>query len=80
LSGFEKVVALNSYGVFLAERRIGLDRIYLYAINYFYIELFHELSDMSNRGVSIYRVFEDLKYLDAYLDKVDITALMDMQQ
>lgn len=76
LSGFEKVAALNAYGVFLSERRIGQDRIYLYSINYFYIEHFHEMSDLNNRGVSIYRVFDDVRYLDAYLDKVDITPLM----
>jgi hypothetical protein len=76
LSGFEKVEALNAYGVFLSERRIGADRIYLYAINYFYIELLHELSGIDNRGVSVYRVFDDVKYLDAYLEKVDITPLM----
>jgi hypothetical protein len=76
LSGFEKVEALNVYGVFLSERRIGADRVYLYVINYFYIELFHELSDIHNRGVSVYSVFDDVKYLDAYLEKVDITPLM----
>jgi hypothetical protein len=75
LSGFEKANALNAYGVFLAERRIATDRMYLYAINYFYIELFHELSDINNRGVIIHRVFDEVDYLDAYLDKVDISQL-----
>jgi hypothetical protein len=75
LSGFEKANALNAYGVFLAERRIAADRMYLYAINYFYIELFHELSDINNRGVIIHRVFEDVRHHDAYLDKVDISEV-----
>jgi len=76
LTGFEKVKALSDYGVFLSEPRIGADRVYLYAINYFYIEIFHQLSDINNRGVSVYRVFDDVKYLDAYLERVDITPLI----
>jgi hypothetical protein len=77
LSKFEKVNALNCYGTFIAERRLGFDRVYLYALNYFYVELFHELSNLSNRGVAVYRVFEDIKYLDIYLEHVDISELIE---
>ncbi len=79
LSKFEQVNALNSYGTFLTERRLGFDRVYLYALNYFYVELLHELSNLSNKGVTVYRVFDDVSYLDAYLDNVDISELMEMK-
>jgi hypothetical protein len=80
LRKFEKVDALNCYGTFIAQRRLGLDKVYLYALNYFYVELFHELSNLSNRGVIVYRVFEDVNYLDAYLENVDISELLEVKQ
>jgi hypothetical protein len=75
LNVYEKASALNKYGVFLAERRIAANRIYLYAINYFYLELLHELSSLEVKAVTIYRIFEDSRFLDAYLDKVDISSI-----
>jgi len=78
LTEFEKAIALNSEGVFLAERRIAANRIYLYSINYFYIELFHDFSGISGNGVHIHRVFEDTRCLDAYLTAIDIGTLQAM--
>ncbi len=75
LSESEKIDALNAYGTFIAERRLRVDRIYLYALGYFYVELFHELSSLNNTGVTVYRVFDTDAYLDVYLKKIDISDL-----
>ncbi len=79
LCKFEKVNALNSHGAFIAERRLGFNRVYLYALNHFYVELFHELTNLDNKGITIYRVFDDVDYLDVYLEKVDISGLMEVE-
>jgi hypothetical protein len=60
---------------FLAERRISANRIYLYSINYFYIELFHDFSGLGGNGVSIHRVMDDIRCLDDYLPGIDIGFL-----
>ena len=79
LSTFEKICVINSLGTFIAERRVGLNRVYLYAITHFYVELFHELSNPgASRRVRIHRVFEDTAYLDGYLEEVDINWLKEL--
>jgi hypothetical protein len=75
LNKFEKAVALNAYGIFVSERCLGINRIYLFALNSFYVELFHNLSYAENREVTVHRVFTDPGYLDVYLENVDISVL-----
>jgi hypothetical protein len=77
LNKFEKAAALNTYGIFVSERRLGVNRIYLFALNSFYVELFHNLSNAGNREVTVYRVFTDPGYLDVYLENVDISVLIE---
>lgn len=67
-----QAITLHKYGVFLCQRAIGPNRLYLYAISSFYIELLHELSDSKNGGIRIFNVFDDPKCLDPYLEEVDI--------
>jgi hypothetical protein len=78
LSKFEKAEALNAYGAFIGERRMGIDRIYLFALNSFYVELYHNLSNENDVEVNVYRVFTDPGYLDVYLDNIDISVLTDV--
>jgi hypothetical protein len=79
LNKFEKASALNAYGVFISERRLGIDRIYLFALNSFYVELFHNLTNPDNKEVTVYRVFTDPGYLDVYLENVDISVLVETE-
>ena len=79
LNKFEKAATLNSLGVFISERRLGIDRIYLFALNGFYVELFHNLSNRYNREVTVYRVFTDPGHLDVYLENVDISVLVETE-
>ena len=75
LTEYEKALALNGQGVFLAEGSISTNRIYLYSINYFYKELFHDFSGLRGPEVRIHRVFEDTRCLDAYLPAIDMGTL-----
>jgi len=75
LSGFEKAEALNKYGCFLDDRIVGSGRMYLYAVNYFYVELFYEFGSLNGRGVSVNRVFEEVDFLEEYLSHVDISFI-----
>jgi hypothetical protein len=79
LNKFEKATVINSYGVFISERRLGIDRIYLFALNSFYVELFHNLSNPDNRELTVQRVFTDPGYLDVYLENVDISVLTETE-
>jgi len=66
----EQAEVLNKYGVFLAQRVIASNRIYLYAISAFYIELLHVLNG-SNMGINIFRIFDDPHCLDAYTKTIE---------
>jgi hypothetical protein len=69
-----KAITLNKYGVFLCQRAVGPNRLYLYTISSFYIELLHDLADSKNGGIRILSVFDDPKYLDPYLEDFDILS------
>jgi hypothetical protein len=75
LSNTEQGDMLNKYGVFLAQRVIGINRVYLYSISSFYIELFHQLTDERNSGIRIMKVFENPDMLDLYLEYIDVSDL-----
>jgi hypothetical protein len=68
LSKAEQAAIINQYGVFVAERFVAGDRVYLYMVNYFYVELLHELSNLESKGVVISRIFDDARYLDVYAE------------
>ncbi len=75
LPNSDKAKSLNKYGVYLAERTVSGNRIYLYAINHFYVELEHHLADINNGSITINAAFEDLEYLDAYPDQNEFEDL-----
>jgi hypothetical protein len=70
LSETEQMRIINLYGVLLAERTIDNNKIYLYAVGSFYIELFHELQVTDHRSIRILKVFDDEKLLDIYLSNI----------
>ena len=67
LSKAEQAQVINRHGVFVDERTEGGNRIYLYMVNYFYVELLHELSNLNNKGITISNIFDDMVQLDAYV-------------
>ena len=69
LSKAQQIRTISQYGEFVAERLEAGNRLYLYVINTFYIELLHELTDINNNGLVIARVFDDTSYLDNYPEK-----------
>ena len=73
-SEIEQIRVLMIYGVLLAERNTGDNKIYLYAIGSFYIELFHELSNIRITGPRILKTFDDVKLLDDYLLTISLPA------
>lgn len=72
LSKYDQIKVIKEHGVFLADKVVSGDRYFLYAINTFYVELIHELSNIHCQGLAIARVFDDAETetdesLNAYL-------------
>ena len=60
LSVSEQACVLQEHGVFVSEKVDGGKRLYLYLINYFFVELLHDFSDPNKvQGLTISRIFED---------------------
>ena len=76
LTNSEQAHLLKKEGVFLADRFLTGNRIYLFTLYGFYIELFHELLGPDRSGLRIFRVFEDTDALEVYLDRIDIGQLL----
>lgn len=76
LSNSEQARLLNQEGIFLADRFLTGNRIYLFTLFGFYIELFHELLGPDRSSLRIFRVFEDTDGLEVYLDRIDIDQLL----
>ena len=64
LSTQEQIRKIREYGVFMADKVIAGDRFYLFAINTFFVEMVHELSNINNNGLVIVRAFEDAEGWD----------------
>jgi len=58
---------VREYGSFLTERRVGGDRMYHFAIDDFYVEVFHRLSSVGDGRVSIRKVFRKGVCFNEYL-------------
>lgn len=56
LSKPQQIKVIGGHGVFLADKVELGNRLYLYIINTFYVELLHELSNINNKGLVIARV------------------------
>jgi len=73
LSKYDQIRVIKDHGVFLADKVVRGDRYFLYAINTFYVELIHELSNIHSKGLSITRIIDDAAELANYHDKPHVT-------
>lgn len=71
----EQIKVISKYGVFLADKIDSGNRLYLYVVNTFYVELLHELSNINSKGLVITRVFDDAGIFNDYQDKADANRL-----
>lgn len=75
LSKYDQIQVLKEHGVYLTDTVISGNRLFLYIINTFYVELLHELSNINSKGIVITRVFDDESELADYADKRDASRL-----
>lgn len=61
-------------GIFLADRLYKNFSIFLYQLDSFYVEVYHNLRFDIMQGM---RCFEDDEALQPYLDTIDISCLVD---
>ena len=64
LSRQEQIKVISQYGVLVADKIVAGNRLYLYAINAFYVELLHELSNLNNNGLVINKAFDAVEAFD----------------
>jgi hypothetical protein len=64
LSRPEQIRNIREHGVFMADKVVTGDRFYLFAINTFFVEMVHELSNINNSGLVIVRAFDDAEGWD----------------
>ena len=72
LNETEQAQALIDYGIFIAERQYRDFCIFLYQINNFYIEIYHNLRYNVIQGMES---FQDDDMLQPYLESIDISCL-----
>ena len=60
-------------GVLIANRQEGRFTVMLYQIEGFYVEVFYSKNGKKIPGV---RSFEDIKYLEPYLNEMDVNSLI----
>lgn len=66
LAGFQQDEIINKYGILCSERVVSGNHFYLYLINYFYVELLHDLSGLEDKDIVIVNVFEDSRQIGPY--------------
>jgi hypothetical protein len=71
LSNQEQLNIVGRDGVFLAERIAAGNRVYLYIVHSFYVELLHELSNVNSQGLTVFKIFNDTSAFTLYPDKAD---------
>ena len=72
LSEIQQVRILIEYGVLLSDRIEGDNKLFLYAVYSFYVELFHEVSNFQTEGLRILRCFDEVEHLEAYLSNIEM--------
>lgn len=75
LGNQEQLSIVGRDGVFLAERIAAGNRVYLYIVHSFYVELLHELSNVNSLGLTVFKIFNDTSAFDLYADKADSERL-----
>lgn len=79
LSKYDQIRVIKEHGVFLADKVVSGDRYFLYAINTFYVELIHELSNIHSQGLAIARIIDDAAELCNYHESPQLTySLLNM--
>lgn len=68
----QQAEALLARGIFLTERLYKNFIIFLYQLDNFYVEVYHNLKFNVMQGM---RSFEDDEALEPYLDTIDISCL-----
>jgi len=66
---------IKSRGVFMGSRLKGENKILLYQVDSFYIELFYDRFEEIQIPIRLLRTFEGVDSLDPYLKKIDIRML-----
>jgi hypothetical protein len=74
-SNQEQLNIIGRDGVFLAERVVAGNRVYLYIVHSFYVELLHELSNVNSQGLTVFKIFTDTSAFALYPDKADTEKL-----
>ena len=69
LSKYDQKKVIKEHGVFLADKVVSGNRYFLYAINTFYVELIHELSNIHCEGLEIARIIDDAAELSNYHER-----------
>jgi hypothetical protein len=59
-------------GIFIAERHYKNFDIFLYEVDNFYVEIYHNLNFNAMQGM---RCFKDADALEPYLEEIDISCL-----
>jgi hypothetical protein len=72
LDEIEQAQTLVERGVFVAERLYKNFSIFLYQVDSFYVEIYHNLRYNAMQGM---RSFEDDDALEPYLEEIDISCL-----
>ena len=72
LDEMKQAETLIEHGVFLTERLYKNFSIFLYQVNDFYVEVYHNLRFNVMQGM---RSFEDDEALEPYLENIDISCL-----
>jgi hypothetical protein len=60
LNAPEQIKVISRYGVFVADKVESGNRFYLYAVNNFYVELLHELSNPNTNGLALNRILDEV--------------------
>lgn len=71
----DQLKQVNALAVPLAERFMRGNRVFLFAIDSFYVEIIYELSNINNNTLRIYRVLTNINDLDDYVEQIDISEL-----
>lgn len=64
LTNYEQIRVISQYGDFVADKVEAGNRFYLYALNNFYVELLHELSNPNTTGLVLNRVLDIAEAFD----------------
>ncbi|HLY69742.1 MAG TPA: hypothetical protein VKR53_08430 [Puia sp.] len=74
LDQFDQMQVLEDKAVFLDYRQEGDYSVGLFQLDGFYVEVFFHVIKLAYKKI---RVFDDTRFLDQYINQIDITELCD---